>query len=603
MKPRRDWLRLLPLALALSLLSAAEIEPGRYLEHVKYLASPELKGRGTGTAELDRAADYIAQQFRAAGLKPLPGDSYFQSFPVTTNARLGERNRFGYTANGQKKAVTFKDEFLPLNFSASGELSGPLVFAGYGITAPEYHYDDYAGLDAKDKLVVLLRHEPQEFDEKSVFAGRLFTEHAQLWSKAVNAKMHGARGVILVADRLNHRGEADELEKFGRAAGPVDAGIVFVQVKASVADAWFQQAGQNLDEIQEAIDKELKPRSFAFPEKLRVSLTADLERELRTVQNVAGYLPGETPEYVIIGAHYDHLGLGEQNSMAPSQVGTAHMGADDNASGTAGVIELARWFVGRQKLKRGAVFLAFAGEEIGLLGSSFWANHPQLPLANAVAMINLDMIGRPREAKIYIGGVGTGSTFKAVLEQSVSKYKLNADLSGTSEIGASDHVSFTSKQVPALFFFSGLHGDYHKPSDTWEKIDAPAAVEVLRAVAEVAQRLIDAPERPLFVKSAAPPPPGRVGGQGGARPWFGSVPDFAQTGKGVKFADVQAGSPAQKAGLRAGDLLIEFGGKPIQNLYDFQYALSAHKAGEEVAVKVLREGQTIETKVLLTARK
>ena len=597
-------IRVLCLLVALSLLGAADIDPSRYLGYVKQLASPELKGRGTGTPELEKAADYLAREFQAAGLKPLSGDRFFQPFPVTTNARLGARNQVEVRDGAQQRALKPQEDFLPLNFSASGTAAGPVVFAGYGITAPEYNYDDYAGLDVKDKFVVVLRHEPQEYDEKSVFAGRLFTEHAQFWSKAVNAKMRGARGVILVTDRTNHRGEADELEKFGRAAGPTDAGIVFVQVKAALADAWFQPAGQSLEELQEAIDKDLKPRSFAFPETLRLSATVDLEREIRTVRNVAGYLAGRTPEYVVIGAHYDHLGLGEQHSLAASQAGTPHPGADDNASGAAGLIELARWFAARPQPKRGVLFLAFAGEELGLLGSSFWANNPQLPLAHAVAMINLDMIGRPREGKIYIGGVGTGSTFKALLEEAVPKHKLNADYSGSSEVGSSDHSSFTSKQVPALFFFSGLHSDYHKPSDTWDKIDAPAAAEVLRVVAEVAEKLSDAPDRPQFIRAAAPSPPGRVGGErSGARPWFGSVPDFGETPKGVKFADVQEGSPAQKAGLRAGDILIEFDGKPIGNLYDFQYALSAHQAGDEVTVKVWRGEQTIEARVRLTQRK
>lgn len=602
MKPTRALSRLCCFWLALSLLGAADFDPARYLDHIKFLASVELKGRGTGTPELDKAADYIAAQFRAAGLKPPADPNFFQTFPVTANARLGIGNRFEYAAGPRKKALAFQDDFLPLNFSAAGAVAGGLVFAGYGITAPEYHYDDYAGLDVRDKLVLLLRHEPQEFDEKSVFAGRLFTEHAQFWSKAVNAKLHGARGVILVADRANHRGEPDELEKFGRAAGPVDAGIIFVQVKAAIADAWFELAGRSLDDLQQAIDNDLKPRSFSFPDTLRVSVSADLLREVRDVRNVAAYLEGHSPEYVIIGAHYDHLGLGQQSSLAPSQVGSPHPGADDNASGVAGLIELARWFASRGKPRRGILFLAFAAEEIGLLGSSFWANHPQLPLAQAVAMINLDMIGRPRDGRIYIGGLGTGTTLKALVEQSVVHYKLKPDLSGTSEIGSSDHSSFTSKQVPALFFFSGLHADYHKPSDTWDKIDAPAAVEVLRAVADLTQRLIDAPERPQFVRSAAPRPVGRVGGQGAARPWFGSVPDFADNPQGLRFADVLAGSPAAKAGLRTGDILVQFAGKSIQNLYDFQYALSAHKPGDVVPVKVLRDGKPLEVQVTLTPR-
>jgi hypothetical protein len=603
-KPKLAALRSLALLAALSLLGAAQIDPNRYLEHIKYLASPELKGRGTGTPELDKAAEYIAAQFRAMGLRPVEADSYFQPFPVTTNARLGTHNRFEYSQRGRKKDLKLQDDFLPFNFSASGTLAGAGVFAGYGITAPEYHYDDYAAIDVKDKFVLVLRHEPQEADEKSVFDGKMFTEHAQFWSKAVNAKQHGARGLILISDRANHPGESDELEKFGRTVGPADAGILFLQVKAATAEAWVKDAGRNLDEIAKAIDQDLRPQSFALPDTLRVSATIELQREVKTTRNVAGYLPGLTSEYVVIGAHYDHLGLGEQFSMAPSQAGTAHPGADDNASGTAGVLELARWFAAQPKQKRGILFLAFAGEELGLLGSSYWTNHPDLPLDKAVAMINLDMIGRLRDSKVYIGGSGSGSTFKPLIEQTISKHHLNADFSGGSESGASDHTAFTSKQVPVLFFFSGLHGDYHKPSDTWDKINAPAAAELLAVVGEVTEQLLEAPDRPQFIRLAAPRPLGRVGGEpSGDRPWFGSVPDFGEVPTGVKFADVQEGSPAQKAGLRPGDILIEFDGKPIQNLYDFTYALRARKPGDQVTVKVLRTGNTIEAKVVLAPRK
>jgi aminopeptidase YwaD len=608
--------KLLPAFLATALVLAAaaarhnaeDLDSQRYVAHVRFLASENLRGRATGSPELEKAAAYIAKQFKADGLQPLDGKSYLQAFPVTTNAKLGDHNRFEYSEGGKTTRLKFEEDFIPFNFSSSAKVTGNVVFAGYGITAREYNYDDYAGLDAKNKLVLILRHEPQEFDEKSVFAGKVYTEHSQFFSKVVNAKNHGARGVILINDRANHRGESDQLETFGRTAGPADGGIPFVQIKSEVAERWIAGAGKNLDTLEADIDKDLKPRSFALPDSLQVEENVDLERLVKTVHNVAGYLPGETSEYVVIGAHYDHLGLGEQFSMAPSLAGTVHPGADDNASGTAGVIELARRFAAEPKQKRGILFMTFAGEELGLLGSSYYVNHPSLPLDKAVAMINMDMIGRVREGKVYIGGLGTGTTLRAMLDQVVPKYKLNIDFSDTTGYGSSDHTSFTTKQVPVLFFFSGLHSDYHKPSDTWDKIDGPGTVNLLKLVAEVTSRLQDAPDRPQFVRVE---PPASAHGQASASgtsggsgygPYFGSIPDFGDVPNGVKFADVREGSPAAKAGLRGGDILIEFDSKPIQNLYDFTYALRSKKAGDEVLVKVLRGTGTITATVRLTKR-
>src|ERR1051326_926845 len=583
-------------------LVAADLSPAEYLDYVKYLASDQMKGRATGSAELNKAADYIAAKFRAMHLQPLKRNSYFQDFEVTTSATLGPHNRMSGGGNN----LTLQQDFVPLNLSSSGEFAGDLAFAGYGITAPEYNYDDYAGIDVKGKIVVILRHEPQEFDDKSVFEGRVYTAHSQIFAKATNAKIHGARALILVNDLHAHPTDKDELDAFGTTEGPANAGIGFVQVKAATAAKWFAGAGRSLDEIQKDIDADLKPRSFQFP-KERMDVNIDLQREVKTVHNVGGYWPGETNEYVIVGAHYDHLGTGGQFSLAPSLAGTVHPGADDNASGTAGVLELAHWFSTQPKHRRGILFLTFAGEELGLLGSSYYVNHPEMPLENAVAMINMDMIGRVRDQKLYVGGVGTGSTFQKLIADVSGHYNYHSDLSEAG-YGSSDHTSFTTKQVPVLFFFSGLHSDYHKPSDTWDKIDAPAAVKLLDMISGVIERLEDEPDRPKFVRVADPHPvmadpsahSGKVSGYG---PDFGSIPDFAELPNGVRFADIRRGSLASKRGWKAGDILTEFDGKPIQNLYDFTYALRAKKPGQEVLVKVLRGNQTIEAKVLLTERK
>ena len=575
--------------------------------HIKFLASPAMKGRASGSPELEKAAKYIAEQFRADGLKTVDG-SYLEPFEIATSSKLGRNNLFESVRGGEIETLQVNKEFIPYNFSSSGKASGQVVFAGYGITAPEYGYDDYAGIDVRGKFVLVLAHEPQEYDDKSVFEGKVYTVHSETYSKAANARIHGARGVILIFDRVNHKDAGEELEAFAKDGGPTDAGIPFVQVREATVAPWIQAAGKDLEATEEAINADLKPRSFALP-GVEVREAIDVERVVKTVHNVIGYLPGASSEYVILGAHYDHLGLGGQFSMAPAMTGTVHPGADDNASGTAGVLELARYFAGGPKPKRGILFMTFAGEELGLLGSNYYANHPLLPLEQAVAMLNMDMIGRVREDKLYIGGAATGSTFRADLDELVAKTSFRVDYSD-SGYGSSDHTSFTAKRVPVLFFFSGLHGDYHKPSDTWDKINAPDAVKVLQLVVGMVQKLEDAPGRPAFVSVKEDANPhagsgvtGSISGTGGYGPYFGSVPDFAEPPKGVRFADVHPDSPAGLAGLKAGDILVGFDGVEIRNLYDFTYALRAHKAGDEVAVQVLRGSEKISAKVKLTERK
>lgn len=595
---------LLPIAAVWAAKEAApSFSAERYIAHVKYLASPEMKGRGTGSPELETAAAYIAKQFEAFGLKPVPGQTYLQGFEVTTNARVGPGTRLTLGLPSGARTLKPEQDFVPFNFSSTGTAKGGVVFAGYGITAPEYHYDDYAGVDVKGKFVLIVRHEPQENDEKSVFEGKNFTSHAAFASKASNAKMHGARGVLLVNDAPVHPGEEDRFEKLESTMGADNSGIFFVQIKPEEADRLLAPASKNLKDLLAAVDKELRPQSTALPDTETVELDVDIQREVRTVHNVSAFLPGETDEYVIIGAHYDHLGLGGPNSLAPDQFGTPHPGADDNASGTAGMLELARYFSSQPKHRRGFLFLAFAGEELGLLGSTWYVNHPEIPLEKAAAMINLDMIGRIQEAKVHVSGAGTGSTLQKTVDEVAPHYNLKLVTADKGGYGPSDHMAFNIKQVPVLFFFSSLHKDYHRPSDTWDKVDAPDAVRLLGLVAEVATRLAGDADRPQYVRLAAPSSSSGVGGGSGYGAYFGSIPDFTEIPTGVRFADVRDGSPAAKAGLKAGDILVEFEGKPIQNLYDFTYALRSKKPGDEVLVKVLRNNQPIETKVLLTQRK
>ena len=346
------------------------VDPDTFLDDVKFLANKNMKGRGTGSPELEKCAAFIAAKFKSFGLQPIDGKSYYQAFDVTTNARLGDNNRFAYTGDGMHIKLSFPEDFIPFNFSAKAVMTGGVVFAGYGITAPEYNYDDYEGIDAHGKFVLIMRHEPQEFDEKSVFDGQ---------------GLHAARAVLEQGrqrqDAWRARRDADERRarrirarpmSWRSLPSPPDRATPAFRSRRSryeIADRWFAMAGKNLDEIRDGTSiRTCKPRSFAFPDALHVDANLDVERVVKTVHNVAGYLPGKTDEYVVIGAHYDHLGLGEQYSLAPSLAGTVHPGADDNASGTAGVIELARWFSEAAETEARHLVFDLRGRGIGAAG-------------------------------------------------------------------------------------------------------------------------------------------------------------------------------------------------------------------------------------------
>ncbi len=587
--------------------SQPEYSPQEFLDPVKVLSSDKMKGRGDGSRQLDEAARYIAGRFKKFGLQPA-GDSgtYFQHFPITVGAKLGSGNHLTYKGGNGHSSLKPGREFIPFSFSEDVELQAPMVFAGYGITAPEFNYDDYKGLDAKGKIVLVLRHEPQENDAKSVFAGKQLTTHAEIVNKAINAKNHGAVGMILVNDLGNHPGEPDELFRFGAMIGPEEMQIAALQVKAAVVDEWLKPSGQTLEGLREATDKDLSVHSFALDTSAQLALRVDVKRIRKRVENVVAILPGEDTKLarqcIVLGAHYDHLGLGDQHSLAPSQIGKIHHGADDNASGTSGLLELADGLGReRERLKHTLVFVAFAAEETGLLGSNYYTAHPACPMDQTLAMLNMDMIGRVKNNKLYVGGTGTSPDFKKLVESANRQvgFELNYSASG---YGASDHTSFVVKSVPVLFFFSGLHSDYHKPSDTWEKINSDSGAKVVDLVANVVGELDQLQEKPQYVRVAEPSHTA-MGGGGGYGPYFGSIPDFGEIEHGVKFADVRDGSPAAKAGFKAGDVLIQFGDKKIDNLYDFTYALRAHQPGDKVQVTVLRGKEELTRQVTLEVRK
>jgi hypothetical protein len=584
----------------------APADAQRYLADVKAFTAPEMEGRGDGTKGLTRAEKLIVDRYKKLELVPAGTKGYLQPFSVAIGRKLKQGNRLIESHGpGQHRFLKLNEDFVPLSISASGSVRGQLLFSGYGITAPELGYDDYKGLDAKGKIVLVLRKEPEFISEKAAHGG--LSRHADLVTKAINAKNHGAIALIAINGNLGK--SEDSLLPFGDAEGPEDVGIPCIQVKNSVVATWFgsedqpQMAQEKIDKSGKPIGENIERPIIGFTNGDGLRLDVQVETIRATVNNVMAYLPGKTDEYVIVGAHYDHLGRGGVHSLAPSQTGTIHPGADDNASGTAGVLELARVLAAhRGELRRGVLFMNFAGEELGLLGSAAWVNAPTKPLDKAVAMVNMDMIGRIKDGKVFVGGVGTGTRLKAMVDEAKNgtKFEIEPSESGYS---SSDHTSFVTKKIPVLFFFSGLHSDYHKPSDTWDKINADAAAQLLDLVGRVDVELASTVERPTFVAVAENPHAGGVSSGGGYGPYFGSVPDFGENKDGVKFSDVRPGSPAAKAGLRAGDVLTKFGDKTIHNLYDFTDALRRSKVGDLVEVTVLREGKPMTVSVTLEQRK
>jgi hypothetical protein len=586
------------------------IDPRAYLEHIKYLASDELEGRGDGMPGLEKAADYIGKSFSASGLEAgADNGTFFQTFELVAGLSVQPGNSVTFRTPQRSVPLQIGRDYDLLSTSPdeSSRSELPVVFAGYGISAAPIGYDDYAGIDAAGKAVLIFTHEPQENDPKSRFDGKTNTIYSTVERKAETARAHGAKAILLVDDPVHQVQTA----QFGRWMRDPEAEEYGIPVFYLSRDRVQQVLGTALTftTVQHDIDADLTPHSRALS-GFTVSAVDHTAKIRRPVRNVVGILRGSDPalrsEFVVMGAHYDHLGRSARFSMAPNSTGQIHHGADDNASGTSAIMEMAKAASeARSDFRRSIVFISFAGEELGLLGSSYYVQHPVAPLEKTVAMINLDMIGRAG-GRILVDGLANAPSIEDDLKvaQKSSGISLNA-LKGSPGAGASDDASFSLRKIPAMNFFSGFHADYHRPSDTWEKIDARGGAAVADLALALARQIANRSDRPEFIETVqeshgtSSGPGGVVSGYG---PYFGSVPDFADEGQGVKFADVRAGSPAAKAGFRRGDILTSFGGAAIKNLYDFTFALRDKKPGDKVEVTVMRDGKPITATVELTNR-
>lgn len=565
--------------------------------HLKYIASDALEGRRAGSIGADQAAAYIAREFKLYGLQPM-GDkkSFFQEFEFVAGVELGKKNQFTYSEETKKTALKLDQEMRPFGFSATGSFKGGIVFVGYGIAASEKEYDDYAGVDVKDKAVMILRHHPEGDNPNSDFGK--YSGHRY---KAAKAKELGAKAIILVTGPADS--DKDELIRLSYDITMGNAGILAINLTQQAADELLKSSGLSVKSLQQELNTTKKPRSFDL-KGIELNLEVDVREIRKKTKNVIGYLEGNDPvlkdEIIVIGAHHDHLGMGGENSgsLRPDTI-AVHNGADDNGSGTVGLLELSQSFAARKnELKRSMLFIAFCAEEIGLLGSAHFVKNPTVNLGNVVTMINMDMIGRLTDRKLIVYGIGTSSEFESLVKKhnrdTIFSLKLNTD-----GFGPSDHSSFYGKNIPVFHFFTDIHPDYHRPSDDYDLINYDGMVNVLNYIQAIAFDLNQGNKRPLYVQVEAPRP---IGGGRGARTYTGVIPDFGEQTDGMKISGVREGGPASKAGLQAGDIIKKFGKVEIKNLYDYTFALGEYKAGDEVEIVVKRGNETLTLKLILERR-
>lgn len=528
----------------------------RYMDDVAWLSADLRDGRGVGTDGLDRAADWLVEQFASIGL-----EGFLQPFEVAVDVLVGESTRF--EIDGE---VVDSEAWTVASFAASGAAEGEIVAAGYGITAPEHEIDDYAGLDVSGKIVLVRRFTPSgaPFDDSSVER-----RYSDLRYKAWNAREHGAAGVLLVDLPV---GKDDEL--------PDEASLPKVTVDSD------GDAGLPALVLKRDLGKKLFQGSHRA--SLRVELTNQYKDAKNVVARVTSGVGGKKKGGpLVIGAHYDHLGMGGNGSLAPDSH-EPHNGADDNASGTAALLEIGRALrAQRGKLGRDVYLVAFSGEESGLLGSTHFTRQPPagLQMEEVYAMLNLDMVGRLRNNLLSVLGADSAEEWRDVVGGACDRAGIRCTLSGDG-YGPSDQTPFYAAGIPVLHFFTGTHLDYHKPSDDVDKINGAGGARIASLVADLALKLSNR-DAPLTYKTVPPPEP-----RGDARSFgasLGTIPDYSGDGRpGVLLAGTREESPAQKAGMERGDLLVGLAGHEIGDIYDFMFVLRQSKPDETVKAVVLR---------------
>ena len=546
------------------------------LAHVRYLADDALEGRGAGTSGARCAAQYVADQFEAIGLDGAgPNGTYFQPFPIRAGAVLGA----GSTLRTPQTTYTLTEDWIPFGYSASAAITGTLLYGGDGINRPQSRNNEYPTLDLTGRIVVV-----EDGDLTSPSSQALQTD---AHFKATVAAGRNAGGMVIL---LGDGRMLPDLSGETRAALRIPVAAV---------------RGEAADRIRQAA----RGGEQAF-------LAASVQPKAVEARNVAALLPGSDPsladEVLIIGAHYDHLGFGGEGSLDPDAFGEVHNGADDNASGTSGLIEIARRLSeSDRRPARSVLFLAFTAEEKGLWGSSHYVRNPLLPIAQTVAMLNMDMIGRLEGRPLTVMGVGTAEEWPNLLRAANQSMARSLSIATSPDgFGPSDHSSFYGEGLPVLHFFSNTHVDYHRPSDDWDKVDIEGLDQIVDLVSEVALdvagvsgsdvRIALTPVEPELAEAHGQDPSATT--SGGYGPYLGTIPDMVPV-DGLRLTGVREGSPAADAGIRGGDIVVEFGGREVGDIYAYTYALQAHEPGDAVEIVVLRDGERLTLTAVLGDRR
>jgi hypothetical protein len=534
---------------------------------VETLTAPGMDGRRSGTPGGDLAARQLASAMAAAGLQP-GGDNgtFLQSFVLDPGTRAGPDSTFEIVAPGRRTFAPAA-EWTPHGGSSSDEVTAGVAFAGYGVVAPEAAYDDYAGVDVRGRIVLVLDGAPP-------FVSRRMSR----LDKLIVARQHGARALFVVSASL---------PSVGATGAPF--GLVSGAVTPAVADALLASASSSVAQRVRVIADTRAPASTVLPVQARVR--AHLVPDDRRAVNIIGLLPGADPalanEAIVLGAHYDHVGV---------IGGAVHPGADDNASGTAVVLGLARAYAAAGGAGRALVFALFGAEELGLIGSAHYVKQAPVALERTVLMLNFDMVGRMREGQLHVGGVDSGTRLRDAVTDAARVAGATVILRG-SPYSPSDHTRFYSAGTPVLFFFTGTHPDYHAPGDTADKINAAGMARAAAVAAGVVERL-ERGARPVYAK--VPAPASRSSTRSSGIPvFFGIGADGRSRWDALRLSQVMAGSAAERAGLRDGDVIVRFDDAPMGSLEDLRTVLRTKHPGDTVEVVYVRDGRETTTSATL----